>query len=197
MCTRCLRSQNRGRSLGRVLGTKCGLSTAADRLATGAGGRGSLNRQRLAGGGSRYRYAELDTLTPPPSVDVMVEKDEQRMTGRMDAHTTHANAVSARENAASELTRESQAGGQGLAGPSSSDTSPSHDVEEGEYWLMFPTPSSKAVSSSIGLAVLKGQRDRHPACSQGWLSRLCPLSMCPYHVHLPQKPYPRTAAQGP
>ena len=57
------------------------------------------------------------------------------MTGRM--HTTHAHAVSARENAAAELTRGSQVAGrrpqgQGLAGPSSSDTSPSHDVEAGE-----------------------------------------------------------------
>lgn len=63
-------------------------------------------------------------------------------------HTTQAHAVSARENAAAELTRESHwPQGQGLAGPSSSDTSPSHDVEEkgGNAGLMLPTlpPSSR------------------------------------------------------
>lgn len=66
-------------------------------------------------------------------------------------HTTQAHAVSARENAAAELTRESHwPQGQGLAGPGSSDTSPSHDVEEkgGNTGLMFPTLclSRRAVS---------------------------------------------------
>lgn len=70
-------------------------------------------------------------------------------------HTTQAHAVSARENAAAELTRESHwPQGQGLAGPSSSDTSPSHDVEEkgGNAGLMLPTlpPSSRVEQRASG-----------------------------------------------
>lgn len=72
------------------------------------------------------------------------------MTGRM--HTTHAHAVSARENAAAELTRESHwPQGQGLAVPSSSDTSPSHDVEEGEMPVDVPYYSLPPAEQRAGL----------------------------------------------
>lgn len=59
------------------------------------------------------------------------------MTGQM--HTTQAHAVSAREKAAAELTREPLAAGTGTRSANSSDTSQSHDVEGSEYRLMFPT----------------------------------------------------------